>query len=63
MINWSDLGTALALLLVIEGLLPLLAPRGFREALLAAVRLDDRMMRVFGLGSMIAGVLLLYWVR
>lgn len=63
MLNWSDLGAALALVLVIEGLLPLMAPQGFREAMLAATRLDDRVLRVVGLVSMIAGVLLLYWVR
>lgn len=61
--DWSNLGAALALVLVIEALLPLLSPRGFRQAMLAAVRLDDRVLRIMGLASMIAGVLLLYWIR
>lgn len=63
MMQWVDLGAAVALILVIEGLLPLLAPQRFRETLLAATRLDDRAFRLLGLVSMISGVLLLYWVR
>ena len=63
MIDWSDLGTALALVLVIEGLLPLLSPRNFRQALLAAVQMNDRVLRTVGVASMTVGVLLLYWVR
>ncbi len=63
MLDWVDLGAALALVLVIEGLLPLLSPRGFREAMLAAVQLDDRVLRVLGLVSMATGALLLYWIR
>jgi len=62
-IHWSDLGAALALVLVLEGLLPLLAPRQFRVALLEAGKLDDRALRVIGLASLLAGVLLLSWVR
>lgn len=63
MIQWSDLGAAVALVLVFEGLMPLIAPRQFRVALLQAGRLEDRVLRALGLGSMLAGVLLLYWVR
>lgn len=63
MIHWSDLGTALALVLVIEGLLPLLSPRNFRQTMLAAVQLNDRVLRTIGIASMTIGVLLLYWVR
>lgn len=63
MIDWSDLGTALALVLVIEGLLPLLSPRNFRQTMLAAVQLNDRVLRTIGIASMTLGVLLLYWVR
>lgn len=63
MIDWSDLGTAVALVLVIEGLLPLLSPRNFRQTMLAAVQLNDRVLRTIGIASMTIGVLLLYWVR
>ena len=63
MIAWTDLGAALALVLVIEGLLPLVAPRSFRQAMLAAAQMDDRLLRVIGLVTMIGGVILLYWIR
>ena len=63
MFDWSDLGAALALVLVVEGLLPLLSPRRFREALIAAMQMSDRTLRILGFTSMVAGVLLLYSVR
>ncbi|MBW3566764.1 MAG: DUF2065 domain-containing protein [Proteobacteria bacterium] len=61
--DWSDLGTALALVLIIEGLLPLLSPRSFRQAMIAAVQMNDRVLRTVGLATMVTGVLLVYWIR
>lgn len=63
MLQWSDLGAALALVFVVEGVLPLLSPNRFRATMLAATRLEDRALRVLGLTSMVGGVLLLYWIR
>jgi uncharacterized protein YjeT (DUF2065 family) len=60
---WDDLWTALALVLVIEGILPFLSPSRMREAFITAARLDDRTLRIIGLASMVGGVLLLYAVR
>jgi uncharacterized protein YjeT (DUF2065 family) len=60
---WDDLWAALALVLVLEGLLPALAPRAFREALAQMAAMPDRVLRALGLASMVAGALLLYWVR
>lgn len=60
---WHDLLVALCLVLVIEGLLPFINPRGFRQALLMASQFDDRSLRIIGLASMLAGVLLLYLVN
>lgn len=56
---WEDLTRALALVLVIEGLLPFLSPGAFRKALLRFISLEDRWMRALGLASMVAGLLLL----
>jgi len=50
---------ALALMLVIEGLLPFLAPKVWRETFLRLMQLSDGQIRFFGLTSMIAGLLLL----
>jgi uncharacterized protein YjeT (DUF2065 family) len=60
---WRDLLAALALLLVIEGLLPFLNPQGLRRTLEQLRQLDDRALRLIGLASMVLGALLLYWVR
>ena len=60
---WHDLLVALALLLVIEGILPFLNPRGFREALAQIAQMDDAALRRVGLVSMIVGVVLLYLVN
>lgn len=56
---WSELLAALGLLLVIEGLLPFLSPRRFRQSLLNFAALEDRVMRVIGLACLLGGALLL----
>lgn len=60
---WFDLWVALALLLVLEGLLPALAPATFRKALWSMVKMDERTLRITGLLSMVLGALLLYWLK
>jgi len=50
---------ALALMLVIEGLLPFLAPRLWRETFQRLMQLSDGQIRFFGLTSMIVGLILL----
>jgi uncharacterized protein YjeT (DUF2065 family) len=60
---WTDLLSALALLLVIEGVLPFLNPSGLRKALFAMAQMEERQLRFAGLTSMLIGVLLLFFVR
>lgn len=50
---------AFALMLVIEGLLPFLAPRIWREAFRRVTELSDGQIRFMGLSSMLVGVVLL----
>jgi hypothetical protein len=57
---WDDLIRALALVLVIEGMLPFLSPDGWRQAMLQAGRLTDKTLRIVGLSSMLLGVLVLF---
>ena len=54
---------ALALMLVIEGVLPFLAPKLWRETFQRLMQLSDGQIRFFGLTSMIAGLILLYISR
>ncbi|MFO7593970.1 MAG: DUF2065 domain-containing protein [Pseudomonadota bacterium] len=60
---WMDLWAALALVLVIEGLLPALSPDSYRRAMLTMIRMDARSLRITGLVSMIAGAALLYLIK
>ncbi len=60
---WPDLAAAFALYLVLEGILPFLNPAGLRRAMAAFVTMSDSQLRMAGLLSMSAGVLLLWWVR
>lgn len=60
---WNDLVAALALVLVIEGILPFLNPDASRRMFLAASHLDGTTLRVIGFASMCAGLLILYFVR
>ncbi len=60
---WDSLWMALALLLVIEGILPFLDPKGMRRSMLMIAELDDRTLRIIGLFSMLGGVALLYLVN
>ena len=59
----STLLMALALMLIIEGLLPFLAPAVWREAFRRMVQMSDGQIRFVGLSSMLAGLLLLLWAR
>lgn len=54
--------TALALMLIIEGLLPFLAPGLWRETFRRITELSDGQVRFVGLSSMLCGVLLLAFV-
>ncbi len=61
--NWGDLWAAIALLLVLEGLLPFLSPPFYKRNLAQLLQLPDRTLRLLGLGSMGLGLVLLYVVR
>ncbi|MCF8199428.1 MAG: DUF2065 domain-containing protein [Sulfuritalea sp.] len=50
---------AFALMLVIEGLLPFLAPRVWRDTFRRVIELSDGQIRFIGLSSMLVGVMLL----
>ena len=60
---WRDLGAAIALMLVLEGILPFLNPPGLRRMIAAVNELSDGQLRVAGLLSMVAGLALLYILR
>ena len=61
--NWTDLLSAIALVLVIEGLLPFANPRGSRRTMAMLAQLPDEKLRLAGLVSIVAGSVLLWIVR
>jgi len=60
---WQDLLAALALVLVIEGMVPFLNPKSLRRMLEMVSQVDDRTLRIMGFVSMLFGVVMLYIVR
>jgi len=52
---------AFALMLVIEGMLPFLAPSVWRDTFRRITQMSDGQIRFFGLTSMLAGLLLLFF--
>jgi uncharacterized protein len=59
----DSLWAAFALVLVVEGLLPLLAPRLWRDSFSKLVALSDGQLRFIGLAAIIAGLAALWIVR
>lgn len=59
----SSLLIAFALMLVLEGLMPFLAPAVWRETFRRLVQLSDGQIRFIGLTSMLIGLILLIVFR
>ena len=55
--------SALALMLIIEGILPFTAPKLWREMFHRITALNDGQLRFAGLASMLTGLVLIFLVR
>ncbi|MFL3653917.1 MAG: DUF2065 domain-containing protein [Halioglobus sp.] len=60
---WQVLPIAIALVFIIEGMVPFVSPNRWRTMLIIVEQTDDRVIRNVGLGSMLFGVLILYLVH
>lgn len=60
---WNDLFSALALVLVIEGIMPFVAPDKWKAMLAQVLQLDDRTLRIFGGVLMVTGIVVLYSIN
>jgi uncharacterized protein YjeT (DUF2065 family) len=60
---WSDLLAAVALCLVLEGILPFINPGAMKRIMASYSQLADNQLRVWGAIAMVAGLALLYFVR
>jgi uncharacterized protein YjeT (DUF2065 family) len=58
----DDLWTALALVLVFEGIFPFISPNGMRKTMLALSQMSDHQLRFIGVTSMLIGLGVLYFV-
>jgi len=61
--NWYDLLAAIALLLILEGIIPFANPGGLRKTLAMISELSDGQLRTIGTVSMVLGLILLFLVR
>jgi uncharacterized protein YjeT (DUF2065 family) len=59
----DTLSIALGLMLVLEGLLPLFAPKVWRETFLRITQLADGQLRFMGLISMLIGLLIVIFAK
>ena len=62
-LEWHDLGAAIALYLVLEGMLPFVSPATGQRAFRRMAEASALQLRVVGLVSMLAGLALLYGIR
>jgi len=54
---------ALGLMLVLEGLMPFVLPKPWRQTLRNLSQLQDGQVRFLGLTLMLSGLLLIYWIN
>lgn len=57
------MGAAVALMFIIEGIMPFINPKTFRQMLEMVSKMEERSVRTLGAVWMGLGIALLYWVR
>lgn len=60
---WRELAIAFCLMLVLEGIVPFLYPQRWRLMVTKLAVTDDKMLRIFGLISMLVGTAVLYMIQ
>ena len=60
---WTDLLSAVALVFILEGIMPFVNPNWIKRVFLAASQMDNTTLRFIGVSCMLIGVVLLYIVR
>jgi len=62
-VDWgTSILAAIALVLIFEGLLPLISPSKWRDMFAQILKLQDGQIRFFGLGIVLLGLFLLIWL-
>lgn len=60
---WETLLAAIALVFVLEGVIPFLYPDKWRNLVARLAEINDRQLRIMGLMSMLLGISILYFVK
>ena len=61
--NWGDLFAALALVMIIEGVIPFVSPQGYKNTMQQLTSMPESTLRGIGFGLMLVGVVSLYFIR
>ncbi len=61
--DWQDLWAALALVLIIEGLIPFFSPNGYKSMVVQMAAMPEKTLRSVGLVLMLIGLVALFLVR
>jgi len=62
-VDWQDLGTAFALMMIFEGISPFIMPDRIKKLGVMVQQIEDKHIRIVGFISMVFGVILLFWLR
>ena len=59
----KDLASAIAIAIILEGILPFASPQSWKQAIARMLQLPDNKLRMVGFGVMLFGLLMLSWLR
>jgi uncharacterized protein len=62
-LDWTDFFAALAIVCIIEGVMPFINPLGMKRLLGKLASMEERQLRLGGLFSMAVGLIILFLVR
>ncbi len=60
---WNEILIAIALMLVLEGLLPILSPKSFKKMMSDVAKMNESQLRWTGFISMFIGTAMIYWLK
>jgi uncharacterized protein YjeT (DUF2065 family) len=60
---WTEILTAVCLVLILEGIFPFINPNGYKSMMRQLLDFEDKSLRVVGLVIMLVGVVLLSIIR
>jgi len=61
-LDGDTLWIAFGLMLIVEGVFPLISPKGWRDKMAQILVLEDGQIRFFGLVCVMVGLLMLWWL-